>query len=242
MPTVTIDPRFHGPPRSGNGGYVCGLVAGHAVDPVVVSLRVPPPLGRPLELEVAGPTSVRLLDGEVVVAETSPATAAHPDPPASVDVEVAAEASRGYVGFDEHPFPTCWTCGPERDGDGLRIFPGPVGDGVAASLWTPRPEHAEASDLLDPGVARVDAGTTWAALDCVGGWSSDLEGRPMVLGRIAARIDALPVVGETHVVVGANRGSEGRKTFTASTIYDSDGRIVARARHTWIVIDPAAFG
>ncbi|MEV4624044.1 hypothetical protein AB0J74_35700, partial [Asanoa sp. NPDC049573] len=30
----------------------------------------------------------------------------------------------------DHPFPTCYVCGPER-ADGLRIFPGPVGDVVA---------------------------------------------------------------------------------------------------------------
>jgi hypothetical protein len=148
----------------------------------------------------------------------------------------------GYGGLRKHPFPRCFVCGPERaEGDGLRIFPGPVGEGRVASAWTPHESLAEASDLLDPGVQRVSLGTTWAALDCVGGWSTDLEGRPAVLGQIAARVDALPVVGEPHVVVGAELAVEGRKTFTASTVYDSDGRIVARARHIWIAVDPAAF-
>jgi hypothetical protein len=50
------------------------------------------------------------------------------------------------------------------------------------------------------------------------------------------------MVGEPHVVMGTAHRSEGRKTFTASTLYDSDGRIVARARHVWIAVDPAAFG
>jgi hypothetical protein len=58
---------------------------------------------------------------------------------------------------------------------------------------------------------------------------------------MTAQLDALPVVGEPHVVVGSALGSEGRKTFTASTLYDSDGRIVARAQHVWISVDPAAF-
>ncbi len=148
----------------------------------------------------------------------------------------------GYAGFRTHPFPRCFVCGPDREeGDGLRIFPGPLGDGRVASLWVPHPSLAVASDLLDPGVERVGLATAWAALDCTGGWSTDLEGRPAVLGRIAAQVDELPVVGETHVVVGAELAREGRKTFTASTVYDSDGRIVARARHTWIAVDPAAF-
>jgi len=64
----------------------------------------------------------------------------------------------------------------------------------------------------------------------------------MVLGRMTARIDALPVVGEPHVVVGEGRGQDGRKTFTAATLYDADGRVVATAEHTWIAVDPAQFG
>ena len=52
----------------------------------------------------------------------------------------------------------------------------------------------------------------------------------MVLGRMTARVDALPVVGEEHVVVGQARGHDGRKTFTASTLYDADGRVVGRRR------------
>ena len=64
----------------------------------------------------------------------------------------------------------------------------------------------------------------------------------MVLGRMTARVDDLPVVGEPHVVVGEDRGQDGRKTFTASTLYDADGRVVATAEHTWIAVDPELFG
>ena len=64
----------------------------------------------------------------------------------------------------------------------------------------------------------------------------------MVLGRITARLDTLPVVGEEHVVVGEGRGQDGRKTFTAATLYDADGRVVATAEHIWIAVDPALFG
>ena len=58
---------------------------------------------------------------------------------------------------------------------------------------------------------------------------------------MTARIDTLPVVGEEHVVVGHFRGRDGRKTHTASTLYDADGRVVATAEHTWIQVDPAQF-
>jgi hypothetical protein len=63
----------------------------------------------------------------------------------------------------------------------------------------------------------------------------------MVLGRMTAIIDTLPVQDEEHVVVGEHRGSQGRKTFTASTLYDADGRIVGRAEHVWLAVDPAMF-
>jgi hypothetical protein len=64
----------------------------------------------------------------------------------------------------------------------------------------------------------------------------------MVLTRMTARVDSLPRIGEEHVVVGMGRGSEGRKTFTSSTLYDVDGRVVATAEHLWVAVDPAVFG
>jgi hypothetical protein len=83
--------------------------------------------------------------------------------------------------------------------------------------------------------------TTWAALDCVGGWAGDLAERLMVLARMTARIDALPEVRAEHVVVGLGRRTEGRKTFTASALYDASGRLLGSAEHLWIAVDPAAF-
>ena len=144
--------------------------------------------------------------------------------------------------------PTCFTCGPDREeGDGLRIFPGPVDDldgagpRPVAAAWTPHPSIAEDWHTYDDDHRRASLPVTWAALDCLGGWAGDLADRPMVLGRMTARVDALPVIGEEHVVVGHFRGREGRKTFTAATLYDSDGRVVATAEHIWITVDPAAF-
>ena len=63
----------------------------------------------------------------------------------------------------------------------------------------------------------------------------------MVLAGMTAHVDTLPVIGEEHVLVGLACGREGRKTFTASTLYDADGRVVARAEHVWVAIDPTAF-
>ena len=82
---------------------------------------------------------------------------------------------------------------------------------------------------------------TWAALDCSGGWASGVDERPRVLGTMTARIDRLPVSGEQHVVVGTLRGEEGRKAFTASSLYAPDGGLVATAEHVWIAVDVKDF-
>jgi hypothetical protein len=246
-PELIIPARFNGPVGSGNGGFVAGSLAEHVADSghrvVEVTLQRPPPLETVMTVTTTTGGVTLLSDAGGTVAAARPVDV---DLPAVDEVapEVAAEAMSRYPGLRNHPFPTCFACGPDRAaGDGLRIFPGPVGGdrGHVASVWMPSPGHAEASDLLD-GVERCGFGTTWAVLDCVGGWSDDLEGRPSVLGRMTARVDAWPVVGEPHVVVGRHLATEGRKSLTASTLYDADGRVVATARHTWIQVDLSTFG
>jgi hypothetical protein len=195
-----------------------------------VTLRRPPPLDTGLTVTTEDGVTT-LGDEEEGPVATARVVADDLDAVDGVPPDVAADAMLRYPGLGNHPFPTCFACGTDRaEGDGLRIFPGAVGAdrGHVASLWVPHP-------------GTDDVATTWAALDCVGGWSEDLEGRPCVLGRMTARVDALPVVGEPHVVVGRHLSTDGRKSFTASTLYDADGRVVASAKHTWIQVDPALF-
>jgi hypothetical protein len=252
---LTIPARYRGPARSGNGGYSAGSLAervprADGLPVVEVTLRQPPPLEVAMTVQqmaaddpanATGSALTVLQIGGDRVAEAR-AVKTDIDPVEGVSAAQAAEAMARFSGLVSHPFPSCFTCGPDRaEGDGLRIFPGEVGPGRVASLWVPHPSLAESGDLHDQQEQRVGVGTTWAALDCVGGWAGDMDERSMVLGRITAQVDALPVVGEPHVVVGQARGGEGRKTFTASTLYDSDGRIVARAQHVWIAIDPDDF-
>lgn len=244
--TLVVPGRFNGPASSGNGGYVCGALAEHvrhgAGEAVEVSLRMPPPLDTPLTVADGALT----LDG-ATVAEAR-VVGSPLDPVDAVEPGVAAAAMLAFPGLRHHPFPTCFVCGTDRAaGDGLRIFPGPVGSdrGHVASVWVPDPSVASPGSSARAGGEEPDRcgpAVTWAALDCIGGWSEDLEGRPYVLGRMTARADAAPAVGEPHVLVGRHLGSEGRKSFTASTMYDGDGRVVASARHTWIQVDPALFG
>ena len=249
MTELLVPRRFNGPAASANGGWTAGTLAGllHDADhaagwpAVTVTLRRPPPLDVPVPV-VDGVAADE--EGPVAAAEV---VAAEPEPVEEVTAADAAAARSSYAGLGAHPFPTCFACGPERaEDDGLRIFPGRVADDSegrvrVASTWTPHPSHAEDWHTYVDDHRRASLGVTWASLDCVGGWAGGLTERPMVLGRMTARVDTLPVVGEPHVVVGGARGVEGRKTFTAATLYDSDGRVVAVAEHVWIAVDPEAF-
>jgi hypothetical protein len=228
--TLIVPARCNGPDASGNGGWTAGALAEHAPGsgPVVVRLMAPPPLETPLSIETDGDT-VRLVHEDRTIATATPggATSAPPEDGSPVTLEQAAGAAESYLGFGSHPFPRCFACGPERaEGDGLRIFPGRLPDGRVAAVW-------RAYD--------VDVPTTWAALDCVGGWSSDIDQRPMVLGQMTAEALRMPQGGATYAVVGAELGVDGRKTHTRSQMFDGDGSLVAHAEHVWIEVDPAAF-
>jgi hypothetical protein len=220
---MLIPARFNGPPGSGNGGWSAGhfaVAAGARAggDPLEVTLRLPPPLETLLTFADG---SVHSPDG-ARVADVRPAEAVGPAV-AAASAQDAVSAAAAYPGLAFHPFPGCYVCGPDRaEGDGLRIFPGPLPDGRTAAPWTV------------PAVVSLE--TMWAALDCPGGWSVIGAGRVYVLGRIAAAVDALPDPGATCVVVGAVDAAEGRKAQVRSTVYGPDGRPLATARATWIAV------
>lgn len=211
---MIVPVRFNGPPGSGNGGYCAGVMAGGA--PCEVTLRRPPPLDTRLSLvddRICAP------DGSVV-AEIAPlAVIDVVVPPVGYDEAVTASAR--YAGFIDHPFPTCYVCGPDHP-DGLRIFAGRLSDGTTAAPWTVPTDVAPA--------------TVWASLDCPGGWSVIAEGRAYVLGRIAVLVDRMPSPGDQCVVRGALACTKGRKALTHTTLYGPDGGELARARATWIAV------
>jgi hypothetical protein len=244
--TLLVPARYCGPVASGNGGYVAGALAHEIGDTlgrsVAVTLRQPPPLDATMHVN-------RVEDGHTLTfggALVAQAQVGGQDiePVEGVEWDEAVAASPSYPGHRSHPFPMCFSCGTER-ADGMRIFPGVVppvrGDTRLAAPWIPdRSVAADYHEYEDPS-PRACLAATWSALDCVGGWAGDITERLMVLGRMTAVVDALPVLGEEHVVMGERRGSEGRKTFTASTLHDADGRIVGRAEHVWVAVDPALF-
>lgn len=215
---MIIAGRYNGPPGSGNGGYSSGLTASY-VDGyeagTQVRLHRPPPLDT--ELTVRIEDMVRVFAGEDLVASAQPATVADVVP--GVDFPTAVEAAKAYRGFVNHPFPTCFVCGPARD-DGLAIFPGRLPDGRTAAPFVVPTD--------------VSPAIVWASLDCPGGWAVPLETRPYVLGELAVRIDAVPEPGEECVVVGEMTAEEGRKGFARTTLYSPSGKVLATARATWL--------
>jgi hypothetical protein len=238
---VTIDARFNGPAHSGNGGYACGLVAhqlGHELGhrgPVTTTLRQPPPLDAPLSWEHDG-DAVRLITaGGALVGEAAPGSFTLDAPPAPT-AEQAAAGEAAYPGHEGHPFGTCFTCGPDRvEGDGLRIFTGPIEPGATttAATWTPH------TDLLDAEGA-LAVPIVWAAIDCAGGWTADFTVHPTVLGRMTGQLERLPEIGEACTVTGRLDRHEGRK-FITSTALHASGELLARSEQVWIKIDPATF-
>ena len=244
---VCVAARYRGPSRSANGGYVAGLVA-HEVGgtlgrALTVTLRQPPPLDVGMHLEPTGDAWSLTFGGALVA--SAEWHAGDVDPVEAVTPEIATAASTTYPGLQQHPVPECFACAPGRE-DGLRIFPGevePAADGSVrvAAPWTPDDSvRADFHEYASPD-PRTCLAATWAALDCIGGWACDLVDRPMVLGRMTAVVDDLPVVGEPHVVTGQHRGDDGRKSWSAATLWDADGRVVARAEHVWLRVDPARF-
>ena len=243
--TVVIAERMNGPPDSGNGGYVCGAMAGlldvAAGTAVQATLRQPPPLGRPLQAEVhADGRRVTLHDGGTLVGEAfvaEPETAdGTPTPITLDDARAIADGfdTAGYVA--RHPFPACFTCGPDRTGagdDGLRIFPGASGPHLVAWPWTP-----DAALVASDGL--VDAVYVWAALDCPSGlcWFHDEpDAGPHVLGRMSASVQRRPAPGEPLVVAGWTIATEGRKRRTGSIVWDAGGTPIATNLSTWIALD-----
>jgi hypothetical protein len=230
---VLVSSRFCGPPDSGNGGYVSGLVAEHVEGQAEVTLRLPPPLNRPLSVDRDG-TAVVVRDGDRVVAEAGPGVV-DVDVPPPVGFDEAVEASAFYPFADGgHPFPTCFVCGPGRPGrDGLGLFAGPVpGRGVAAAPWVPDAALAGPDGVLPVELA-------WAALDCpswFGAYCFDRTLGTAVLGRMAADVHTPPRAGGPYVVGGWLRERDGRKVHTASALWDDTGNTVAVARATWITV------
>jgi hypothetical protein len=232
---IAIPARFNGPPASANGGYTCGVVAGLVgAEEATVSLRLPPPIDTPLRVVRDG-AQVELRDGDARVADGAPAELLL-DVPDAISPEEAAAASAAWRDrwVDPHPFPTCFVCGPDREpGDGMRVFPGALRDGMFAADWMP-------DESLDDGSGHVRPECVWAALDCptsapVANFAS---GPAMVLARLTARLGCSVVTGERHAILSWPLAVDGRKHVGACALFDSAGRLLCASQALWIEVRP----
>jgi hypothetical protein len=244
MPSITIDQRFCGPPNSGNGGYVCGLLAAHIGVSAEITLRAPPPLGCELELIVDGDGAAELRDGATILATGRREHVDLSDIPTASFAEAEDAARRTPYDERNHQLPGCFVCGPGRaPGDGLRIFTGPLapsadeGMDVMAAPWVPDANLAGQDGYVAPEFV-------WASLDCPTGHAGlgarrlGMSGaEAILLGRMSARVDKRPRPGDRCVVVAWPTGRERRKLFAHGALLGANGDVLAVARATWLVVE-----
>lgn len=217
---IVLPRRYRGPLTSANGGYACGRLAEFVdADEVEVTLRLPPPLDRPLAVERETCRTL-LLDGDALVAEARPSSV-EVDPPAPVSTAEAEGARERHLRDWSRDFAECYVCGVRRDGLEIRVGP----------VRGREPLHAAPIVLREAAPEFV-----WAAVDCPGAYAVGAEGRgDIVLGRMTARVDRVPDVGEACVATAWPLGEDGRKLYAGTALFTSAGELLALARQTWIV-------
>ena len=230
---VVVAGQFRGPPNSGNGGYVGGLLAGPISGTAIAILRAPVPLDTPLHLIAeAGASRLTTPAGDVIGEARPSDPALLPTPPAPPSLEVARAAGERFVGLTRSFHPVCFTCGDKLEaGYGLRIFVGQVEGGPAglvAGAWTPHESFAGEDGLVRPEVI-------WAALDCPGSVAWVVQGGGGgLLGTMTAEILRRPASGEDCIVLAWPLERSGRKSLSGTALFSKDGELLARSGQIWI--------
>jgi len=227
MAAISVASRFNGPPTSGNGGYGAGLIAAEIGASVAVRLHAPIPLHTSLHISESDGHrwEVRADDAVIATAFDAHIDLEVPQPPSYT---AALEASKHYVGFNQHAFSHCFVCGPQRKrNDGLCVFPGTLaGTQVLAAPWLP-------DTTLDNGDGKVRPEFIWAALDCPG-YFATAHPAAALLGEIAVHIDRLVHIDEPCVVIAWAIARDGRKHRAGTALFDEDGERCAVGIATWI--------
>ncbi|WP_374569640.1 hypothetical protein [Phenylobacterium sp.] len=238
MTDFVVGARFCGPPNSGNGGYVAGVLARDLEGPVKAVIRARVPLDTPLSLKTENGETL-MLDAEgALIGKGEAADAGQlPEPPAAPGLEAAQAAAARHPGHGQRFHPICFSCGPEREeGDGLRVFVGQLEGaepGVSAGPWTP---HAAFAD--EDGLTPVEV--IWAALDCPGYFAWVIkEGRHgALLGTMTGEVLRRPAAGEPCIVTAWPLERDGRKEFAGVALFSASGELLARAHQVWIMMGP----
>jgi hypothetical protein len=235
QPSIVVEERFAGLPNIGHGGYVAGVLASALeTNSAAVQMRRPVPPGRDLVIDVADDRA-ELRNGEKLLAEAAPAEL-ELDIPAPVTLADAVRASAHFPGHHHHMFPYCFACGPARhEGDGLRIFPGPVaGRELVAAPWLPPAEMADAD-------GHVHSELVWAALDCPQLWALMTNVPPetpdrVVTAALETRIEQPVVATEPHIVTAWPIGRRGRTWQAGAAVFSAAGELRAVGRQTAAVV------
>jgi hypothetical protein len=228
--SVVIAGHICGLPGVGFGGYVAGLLAAEFEGPAKVDFIRPAPLDIELSLERDLATQVTLLDGDTVLAVGRPheTTDDHPPPP---PWEAAVQASEAYLAMKDNEHPNCFGCGPAvPDGEGMRVFPGPIkGHQLVAASWSPSESFAAANGALLPVYV-------WSALDCPGGLARRefISSEPAVTAYLTVQQRAPILAGRPHLVTGWPIRQDGRKSFVGMAIFDRVGGLCAVGEALWV--------
>lgn len=243
MQTMTIPRRFRGPPNSGNGGYVCGMLARQIAGAAEVTLRAPPPLETELGLVEVGTGEWELRHGTATIAIGRAVTLDLSQLERAAYAEAIEAAKRTPVKPHEHLLPMCFVCGPgyvagrtiQRGPHELRsnqaICGGERGvgrpgysKGSAGVLSEKRPGEKPQAVARCP-VRQYDPET------------GNFNVVPILLGRLSVRIDGRPRPGERCVVTSWKTGIEGRRLIAEAALFGEEENLLAVGRAIWIVVD-----
>jgi hypothetical protein len=241
--TVRFERRYQGFEDGALGGYAAGVAARGIAGPAEANLRSLPPMEHDLQLREGENGGVELWDGETLVLDARPAKLDMevPDPPSQQEALEAAQRPIHEEG--KHLYPSCFTCGPDREkGDGLRLFMGrhPEGAPSLASAWTP-------DERLAHGTGSLPSELVWAALDCPTIWAAWATSNPAaipsgsftVLARQRLAQPGTVPVGETVTVTAWPIEQEGRKHLSGAAIHGPDGTLLACAESLLVEVPRA---
>ena len=176
--------------------------------------------------------TIQAEDGSVVAQVEPVASLDDVEPPVRPSAQQARAAAEGSpFRTKAHPYPGCFVCGPAHP-HGLQIQVGALPDHetAAAAAFTPDDSLPSVDGILRPELV-------WAALDCPSFvpslWSDD----PVLMGRLTSELMAPVPIGKEVVAVAWETGRDGRKLHSASTLIDSHGHVLARARALWFRVD-----
>ena len=246
---ISIPLRYCGPPDTANGGYLAGKLAAYfdMDSSLSISFRAATPLGTVLSVVKAENNQgqdqvIQIMDGEKIlaIANTKPLDLPKPTLP---NIEKISKVKMQCAGFEGHPFPECFVCGPDRPlGDGLGIYPGPVSNddsnntfsNIVAAEW-------ELPKELKNSENQIKSEFIWAALDCVSAFANLEKPEnqylvPMVLGHLSAKIEN-PLEGEKAYVIAWPVKVEGRKAIANSAVFNQQQECIAIGQAVWISLN-----